>query len=239
MNILVTGSSRGLGKAIALAFGRGGHSVAVHYRTRRAEAEGVLGELHALGARADLFQADLRDADQCADLVNRAAAAWGRLDGLVNNVGATRDKVIANLSPEDWREALDVNLSGAFFCLQAAVKHMTKEKEGFVINIGSIVGARGAAGCANYAAAKAGLIGLTKAAAKELGRFNIRVNAVLPGFHLTEMGEQVPPPQREKVMAEHALGRATDRAELTRFVLLLAELKTVSGQVFNLDSRVL
>lgn len=237
MNVLVTGADRGIGRFLALAFGRAGHTVGVHCRTRRSQAEKVQDELARMGVRADVFQADVADPAEAQALVDDARARWGRLDGLVNNAGVTRDRSLLAMSPAEWREVLDVNLSGVFWCLQAAARHMRREKNGFVINIASILGARGGVGCANYAAAKAGVMALTKSAARELGRFDIRVNAVLPGFHLTEMSEQIPPEQRAKVVAEHALGRTTDPADLGRLVVALAESPTVSGQIFNIDSR--
>ncbi|HNF59453.1 MAG TPA: SDR family NAD(P)-dependent oxidoreductase, partial [Elusimicrobiota bacterium] len=239
VNVLVTGSSRGIGRRLALAFGRAGHSVVVHYRARRGEAEAVLGELQAAGVRSDAAAADLADPLQCRELIDGVIARWGRLDVLVNNAGATKDRALLNMTPEEWRAVVDVNLSGAFYCLQAAAKHMVREKSGAVINVGSIVGVRGGVGCANYAAAKAGLLGLTKAAAKELGRFNVRVNAVLPGFHPTEMSDSLPAAVKDKVVAAHALGRPTDLADLEKLVVLLAELPSVSGQIFNVDSRLL
>ncbi len=237
MNVLVTGADRGIGRTLALAFGRAGHTVGVHCRSRRIEAEKVQDELARLGVRADVFQADVADPAEAQGLVDAAHSRWGRLDGLVNNAGVTRDRALLNMAPAEWREVLDVNLSGVFWCLQAAARHMSREKNGFVINIASLLGARGGIGCANYVAAKAGVMALTKAAARELGRLNIRVNAVLPGFHLTEMSEKIPPERRTKVIAEHALGRSTDPADLGRLIVALAESPTVSGQIFNIDSR--
>lgn len=237
--VLITGASRGIGRALALAFGRAGHVVAVNYRTRRADAESVLAELKGMGGEADLFQADISNPQQANDLVENVVRKWGRIDGLINNAGVSRDRTIGKMSLDEWRDVIDTNLSGPFYCLQAASRHMRKEKNGFIINIASILGARGALGCANYVAAKAGLIGLTKAAAQELGRFNVRVNAVMPGFHLTEMSGKIPSDQIDRVRSHHVLGRSTDMQDLSRFVLNLAETSSVSGQVFNVDSRVL
>lgn len=239
MNVLVTGADRGIGRMLALAFGRAGHTVGVHCRTRRDDAERVQGALAAMGVRADVFQADLADPDEAQSLVDAAFSRWGRLDGLVNNAGVSRDRALLKMSPAEWREVLDVNLSGTFWCLRAAAAHMRREKDGFIINIASVLGARGGVGCANYAAAKAGVLGLTKAAARELGRFNIRVNAVMPGFHVTEMSEKMPPENRARVVAEHILGRTTDPADLGRLVVAIAESPSLSGQIFNLDSRIL
>lgn len=239
MNVLITGANRGIGKELALGFGRAGHSVAVHYRTRRAEAESVREELLGMGVRSAIFAADVGDASEAAGLVDAVVQEWGRLDGLVNNAGITRDRALLSLSASDWRDVLDVNLSGPFWCLQRAARHMSREKAGFILNIASLLGLRGGTGCANYVAAKAGLIGLTKAAARELGRFQVRVNAILPGFHLTEMGQTLTPAQRARVVGDHVLGRTTDANDLVRMALSLAESPTVSGQIFNIDSRVI
>jgi NAD(P)-dependent dehydrogenase (short-subunit alcohol dehydrogenase family) len=239
MNILITGASRGLGRRMALAFGRAGHSVAVNYRVRQAEAESVVGEIRALGGKAEGFQADVSDPREAQALVDGVVQRWGPLEGLINNAGVTRDRTLLKMSLDEWREVIDTNLSGPFYCLQAASRQMIRQQRGFILNVGSIVGMRGGVGCANYAAAKAGLMGLTKAAARELGRYHIRVNGILPGFHLTEMGDQIPMAQREKVVAEHALGRTTAVEDLERLVLSLSEMPTVSGQIFNVDSRVL
>ncbi len=237
--VLITGASRGIGRALALAFGQAGHTVGINYLSRRDQAESVLAELKGMGASADLFPADVSDPLQAQDLVDRAVRQWGRLDGLINNAGITRDKSIGKMSTNEWRDVIDTNLSGPFYCLQAASRPMRKEKNGFILNIASILGARGAVGCANYVAAKAGLLGLTKAAAHELGRYNIRVNAVLPGFHPTEMSDKIPADQLERVRAQHVLGRSTDPKELARFLLTLSEMTSVSGQIFNVDSRLL
>jgi 3-oxoacyl-[acyl-carrier protein] reductase len=237
--VLITGASRGIGRALSLAFGRAGHFIAVNYYARHHEAESVVAELKAIGTQAELFAADVSDPQQARDMVDAVVRKWGKIDGLINNAGVTRDRSILKMSLDEWRDVIDTNLSGPFYCLQAASHHMNRQKSGFIINIASLLGVHGAAGCANYVAAKAGLIGLTKAAARELGRFNVRVNAVLPGFHPTEMSDKIPSDQQARVRAQHSMGRTTDMQDLSRFVLNLAEMSTVSGQVFNVDSRIL
>lgn len=239
MNVLITGASRGIGRALALAFGGAGHGVAINYRSRKEEAESVAADLKRRGASADLFPGGVSDPAQAKALVDSVVQKWGRIDGLINNAGIVRDRTLLKMTGEEWREVIDTNLSGPFYCLQAAAHHMARQKSGFIFNIASILASRGGVGCANYVAAKAGLVGLTKAAARELGRFNVRVNAVLPGFHPTEMSENIPAEQKGRVLAQHVLGRSTDLGELSRFVLVLAEMSTVSGQVFNVDSRIL
>lgn len=138
--VLITGSSRGIGRALALAFGRGGYSVAVNYRTRRAEAESVVAELTSLGAEADLFLADVSDPPQAQGLVAGVVRKWGKIDGLINNAGVTRDRSIAKMSLDEWRDVIDTNLSGPFYCLQAASHPMVRQKGGFIINIASVLG---------------------------------------------------------------------------------------------------
>lgn len=143
------------------------------------------------------------------------------------------------MSEDEWREAIDVNLNGAFWCLKAAGDHMVHRRDGFILNVASIIGLRGGIGCANYAASKAGLIALTKSAAREFGRFNVRVNAILPGFHPTEMNARLDPKYVERLRAEHVLGRLPDMEELCRFVLDLVQQTSVSGQVLPFESRIL
>jgi len=236
---LVTGSSRGIGRNIALAFAERSWNVAVHYGRSRGEAEETARRARDLGAEAAVFGADVGDPAEAADLASRVEKTWGRLDALVNNAGVTRDRSILKMMDEEWNEVLRVNLTGAFWCLRECARVMSRRRSGAVINVASILGLRGSAGASNYAASKAGLIGLTKSAAKELGRFNIRVNAVLPGYHQTDMGMEVWEKHGERILSEHVLGRLTDVKELGRFVVFLAEQGSASGQVYNFDSRVL
>lgn len=239
MNVLVTGASRGIGRSLALSFGKAGHAVAVNYRGGRAEAERLTGELSGLGVKSVALPADVSDPAEAAAMVDGAVAALGPLDVLVNNAGIARDRTILKMSADEWRDVLDVNLNGAFWCLQAAARHMTKQKRGHIINISSIVGYRAGVGNANYAASKAGLLALTKAAAREFGRFQVCVNAVLPGFHPTEIGRALWEKHRDEILAEHVLGRLVDMDELSSFVVELSRKKSVSGQVFAFESRIL
>ena len=196
-------------------------------------------ELTRLGTRPLLIKADVAKSKEVRAMVGEVIRKWGRIDVLVNNAGITRDRTILKMTDEEWEDVIRVNLNGAFWCLRDCSRAMIERKEGAIINISSIVAVRGSVGNANYAASKAGLISLTKSAAKELGRFNVRVNAVLPGFHLTDMGRAVWGKYEERIRSEHALGRLTDIGELARFVLFLAKQKSVSGQVFNFESRVI
>lgn len=237
--VLVTGASRGIGRAIALSFGKKKARVAVNFFEREKEAVSVCGEIKKLGGEAFAIQGDVSNSIHARRLVEEAKKRWGRLDVLVNNAGITRDRTILKMTDEEWHEVLNVNLDGAFFCLREAARIMVKQKSGAILNISSIVGLRGSIGNANYAAAKAGLIGLTKAAAKEFGRFNIRVNAILPGFHMTDMGGSVWGKYAQRITDEHVLGRLTDLSELADFVVHIALQRSASGQVFNFESRVI
>jgi 3-oxoacyl-[acyl-carrier protein] reductase len=239
VNVLVTGASRGIGRAVARAFGAAGHNVLAGYEGDRSGAESVVREIRAAGGGGEAFKADVSDPAQARALVGAALNKWDRLDVLVNNAGVTRDRTILKMSEEEWRRVLDVNLSGAFWVLQAAAQAMAREKSGSILNVASIMAVKGGYGCANYSAAKAGLVALTKSAARELGRFNVRVNAILPGFHMTDMNKSFTPAQVEKITGEHALGRLPDLEELARFVVHAVSLTSVSGQVFNFESRVL
>ena len=237
--VLITGASRGIGRSIALAFAREKYKVALNFLRSREKARAVAAEAESLGAGTFMVQADVGDSADVKAMVRKIEKKWGGIDILINNAGVTRDRTILKMNDEEWNEVLRVDLSGAFWCLRECAKVMVKREESSIVNVSSIVGVRGSAGNSNYSAAKAGLIGLTKSVAKELGRFNVRVNAVLPGFHLTDMGAEVWGKYAERIRSEHALGRLTDLEEFSRFVVFLAEQRSVSGQVFNFESRVI
>jgi 3-oxoacyl-[acyl-carrier protein] reductase len=171
-------------------------------------------------------------------MMDAMVVRWGHVDVLVNNAGITRDRTILKMTNGEWNDVIDVNLSGAFWCIREAARLMSKEKKGVIINISSIMAVKPGFGNANYSASKAGLVALTKAAAKELGRFHITVNAILPGFHETDMSGHLPVEHKKKVIEEHVTGRSTRVEDLCRMVLELAQNPSVSGQIFNVDSRV-
>jgi 3-oxoacyl-[acyl-carrier protein] reductase len=233
--VLITGGSRGIGRELVLEFANKGYSVAINYRENEKEA---LETLKKAGAGA-IFKADISNYEQVKNMADEIIKKLGRIEVLVNNAGICENKSIAKTSPEDWQRTLNTDLSGQFFVLKEVSKEMMKNRDGSIINIGSIAGLRGVAGSVAYSSAKAGVIGLTLSSAKELGRFNIRVNAVMPGFHLTGLGEKASDAYKEQVISESVLGKATDIKELSQFIVFLSETKTVSGQVFNFDSRVL
>lgn len=237
--IIITGASRGLGREIALKFGKAGDRVVVNYVSHGRDAAAVVDEILRAGGEAESCRADVRIAGEVGTMINETTKRWGGLDVLVNNAGITKDRLMLRLPEQDWDSVLDTNLTGAFHCIRAASMIMSSQHEGRIINISSIVGVQGREGQAHYAASKAGLIGLTKAAARELGEFNIKVNAVLPGFLPTEMGEKVSDTIHERMLRENALNRVSDPCEVAEFIHHLSRMNNVSGQIFNLDSRVI
>ena len=237
--VLVTGASRGIGRETALAFAKEMFRTALNFRASSDKMEEVGREIQKLGGESKIFKADVGDSSQVKVMVEKIMKTWGRIDVLVNNAGITRDRTILKMTDEEWEDVIRVNLNGAFWCLRECSKVMAERKDGAIVNISSIVAVRGSIGNANYAASKAGLIALTKSAAKELGRFNVRVNAVLPGFHLTDMGRTVWGKYAERIRSEHSLGRLTDIKELARFIVFIARQKSASGQVFNFESRII
>lgn len=236
--VIVTGASRGLGREIALRFGRAGEKVVVNYITRRSDAEAVADEIGRNGGEAVPIQADVKVAAEVEAMIESTAKRFGTLDVLVNNAGITKDGLLVRMTEQDWDAVMDTNLKGPFLCIRAALEIMSKQQNGHVINVSSISGVQGREGQANYSASKAALIGLTRACARELGRSNIRVNAVLPGYIATDMGEKVSEGIYHRVLKENALNRVSDPKEVADFIYHLSLMNNVSGQVFNLDSRI-
>jgi 3-oxoacyl-[acyl-carrier protein] reductase len=237
--VFVTGASRGLGKAIALRFGHSGHKVVVHYQERTRDAAAVVESIMAADGEAVAVRADVRITAEVDAMVADTVKRWGCIDVLVNNAGITRDGLVLRMSETEWDDVIGTNLTGQFHCIRPVAEVMMKKNGGHIISIASIVGVQGREGQANYSASKAGLIGLTKACAKEFGRFNIRVNAVLPGYLLTDMGGALSKAMLDRIVQANALGRVSTLVEVADFVHHLSHMQDVSGQVFNLDSRVL
>lgn len=234
---IVTGSSRGIGRAIALALAREGADVLVNYAGRENEAKSVAGEIEALGRRAVTFRADVSNPAEAASMVEAALESFGRLDILVNNAGITRDNLIPRIREEDWDAVISVNLKGSFNCLKAAIRPMLKARWGRIINITSVVGVSGNAGQANYAASKAGLIGMTKSAAKEYATRNITVNAVAPGFIGTEMTIALPEEAKSRILADIPMARLGTPHDVAAAVVFLAgeAAAYITGQVIMVD----
>lgn len=234
---LVTGASRGIGREIALAMAGKGARVAINYNTNAGAAQEVVEQIIAAGGEAMAWQADVSKTEQAQALVEKVLESWGRLDILVNNAGITRDTLLMRMSEEDWDRVLEVNLKGYFNCCKAAVRTMARARQGRIINISSVVGIRGNAGQVNYSAAKAGVIGLTKSLAREVGSRNITVNVVAPGFIDTDMTKVLPDEIKEQMQKSIPLARLGDAADVAGLTVFLAgpEASYITGQVIAVD----
>jgi 3-oxoacyl-[acyl-carrier protein] reductase len=234
---LVTGGSRGIGRAIVLRLATQGADVAFSYKGNATAAGETAASVEALGRRAVTVQGDVSDPES-ADVVAKAALdAFHKIDILVNNAGVTRDDLIMRMTPEAWREVLETNLFGAFWMTKAVTRPMLKARGGRIVNITSVSGQAGQMGQANYSAAKAGLIGLTKATARELASRGITVNAVAPGFVLTELTRDLPEALQAEITARTPLGRFGTTEEIANAVAFLAsdEASYITGQVLGVD----
>jgi 3-oxoacyl-[acyl-carrier protein] reductase len=232
----VTGSGRGIGRAIAERLGRDGARLVIHDVVEEM-AVNTAKELKAQGFDTMAVVSDVSDSKAVESTVNQILEAWGRLDILVNNAGITRDTLIMRMKEEDWDLVIKINLKGAFLCTRAVTRPMMKQKSGRIINIASVVGVMGNAGQANYAASKAGLIGLTKSTAKELAPRGVTVNAVAPGYIETEMTAVLPTAVREQFLQVTPLGRPGSPQDVAGVVSFLASLDAsyVTGQVIHID----
>ena len=234
---LVTGASRGIGRAVALRLASEGASVALNYRAGREEAEAVAAEIAASGGSAAVLQGDVSVAAEADALVGAAEAALGGLDILVNNAGATRDNLLMRLSEEDWDAALNTNLKGAFLCAKAAIRPMLRQRFGRIVNMSSVVALTGNPGQANYAAAKAGLIGFTRTVAREVASRGVTVNALAPGFIETQMIESIPNDLRARILERIPLGRFGAPDDVAGCVAFLCgdDGAYITGQTISID----
>lgn len=234
---LVTGASRGIGRQIALNLATAGTKVAINYNASADAAEAVVSEIAAAGGEAAAWQADVSKLDQATALVENVLAKFGRLDILVNNAGITRDTLLMRMSEEDWDRVLEVNLKGYFNCCKASIRSMTRARQGRIINVSSVVGIRGNAGQVNYAAAKAGVIGLTKSLAREVGSRGITVNAIAPGFIETDMTKVLSEEIKDQMLKNIALGRLGKAGDVASLVEFLAGpgAAYITGQVIAVD----
>ena len=234
---LVTGGSRGIGKAIGLRLARQGADVAFSYRGNADAAKATADEIESIGTKALSIQGDVKDPASADTVVKAALDALGKVDILVNNAGVTRDDLIMRMTEDAWREVLETNLFGAFWMTKAVTRPMLKARAGRIVNITSVSGQAGQMGQANYSSAKAGLIGLTKATARELASRGITVNAVAPGFVLTELTQNLPEALQNELIARTPLGRFGTVEEIADAVAFLAsdEARYITGQVLAVD----
>jgi len=234
---LVTGASRGIGRAIAVALAKAGADVAINYAGNEAAAKQTEEICAAYGVNTLVFKADVANAEECKVMIDCVKEHFGKIDILVNNAGITKDKLMIGMSEDDFMEVINTNLKGSFLCMQMVSKLMIKQRYGRIINLSSVVGLHGNAGQVNYAASKAGVIGMTKSAAKELASRNITVNAVAPGMIETDMTAVIPEKAKEAMMGSIPAARAGKPEEIADAVAFLASDKAayITGQVISVD----
>ena len=236
---LVTGAARGIGRAIALMLAKEGAKIGVNYVSSESAAKEVADEIVAAGGEALLLQANVSETAAARKMVEDVIAKWGRIDVLVNNAGITRDKSLRKLTDDDWLSVINNNLNSVYYCTTAAMPQMIEQKFGRIINISSFVGQAGNFGQANYSASKGGIIAFTKTAAIELAKFNITVNALAPGFTLTDMLAKVPENVQQQILARIPMGRFGQPDEIAKAVLFLAaDADYVTGQQINVNGGV-
>ena len=234
---LVTGATRGIGKAIVIELAKQGFDVVIHYRASHLLAKSVEVECQQLGRQTLLTQCDVRDESAVKQMIKEVLARFGRIDVLVNNAGITKDGLLVSMTSSDFSEVVDVNLKGTFNVTHIVAKEMMKAKRGSIINITSIVGIDGNAGQANYAASKAGVIGFTKSVAKELGGFNVRCNAVAPGYIQTDMTDILDESVKLQLLSNIPLKRVGRPQDVANVVAFLASDASdyITGQVLRVD----
>jgi 3-oxoacyl-[acyl-carrier protein] reductase len=237
LTAIVTGASRGLGKAILLAFSREGAKVALICRRGYDAACEAARQIESEGAVAWVYRCSVVDGHAVDRTVQDVFGKTGSIDVLVNNAGAAHSSLLLKTDGAIWDEVIATNLTGAFNFTRAVVRYMLRQDKGHIVNVGSLSAMRGMVGAAAYSASKTGLMGLTLSTAREYGRRNIAVNAILPGYMPTDMGKAMPEASREAILGENVLGRGSTIEEVAQFVVRLVQMEGVSGQVFNLDSR--
>ncbi|MDY7043858.1 MULTISPECIES: 3-oxoacyl-[acyl-carrier-protein] reductase [unclassified Virgibacillus] len=236
-NALVTGASRGIGRSIALELAKQGANVTVNYAGSEDKAKAVVEEIKAMGSNAFIVQADVADEASVKSMIKEVVSNFGSLDILVNNAGITRDNLLMRMKEEEFDQVINTNLKGVFVCTKAVTRQMMKQRAGKIVNVASIVGVSGNPGQANYVAAKAGVIGLTKTTAKELASRNIHVNAVAPGFISTDMTDALTDEQQKEMLAMiplNKLGEPEDVAKVVRF-LASDDANYITGQTIHID----
>ncbi|HCU6972521.1 TPA: 3-oxoacyl-[acyl-carrier-protein] reductase [Staphylococcus aureus] len=234
---LVTGASRGIGRSIALQLAEEGYNVAVNYAGSKEKAEAVVEEIKAKGVDSFAIQANVADADEVKAMIKEVVSQFGSLDVLVNNAGITRDNLLMRMKEQEWDDVIDTNLKGVFNCIQKATPQMLRQRSGAIINLSSVVGAVGNPGQANYVATKAGVIGLTKSAARELASRGITVNAVAPGFIVSDMTDALSDELKEQMLTQIPLARFGQDTDIANTVAFLASYKAkyITGQTIHVN----
>ncbi|HDC5752515.1 TPA: 3-oxoacyl-[acyl-carrier-protein] reductase [Staphylococcus aureus] len=234
---LVTGASRGIGRSIALQLAEEGYNVAVNYAGSKEKAEAVVEEIKAKGVDSLAIQANVADADEVKAMIKEVVSQFGSLDVLVNNAGITRDNLLMRMKEQEWDDVIDTNLKGVFNCIQKATPQMLRQRSGAIINLSSVVGAVGNPGQANYVATKAGVIGLTKSAARELASRGITVNAVAPGFIVSDMTDALSDELKEQMLTQIPLARFGQDTDIANTVAFLAsdKAKYITGQTIHVN----
>ncbi|MFC3040297.1 3-oxoacyl-[acyl-carrier-protein] reductase [Virgibacillus xinjiangensis] len=236
-NALVTGASRGIGRTIALELASKGANVAINYAGNEEKAKEVAREVEGLGGKAVTIRADVADESEVKEMIKQVTKEFGSLDILINNAGITRDNLLMRMKEDEFDQVINTNLKGVFVCTKAVTRQMMKQKAGKIVNVASVVGVSGNPGQANYAAAKAGVIGFTKTTAKELASRNILVNAVAPGFITTDMTDSLTEDQKQEMLAMiplNRLGTPESVANVVRF-LVSEEADYITGQTIHID----
>ncbi|HEH2004013.1 TPA: 3-oxoacyl-[acyl-carrier-protein] reductase [Staphylococcus aureus] len=234
---LVTGASRGIGRSIALQLAEERYNVAVNYAGSKEKAEAVVEEIKAKGVDSFAIQANVADADEVKAMIKEVVSQFGSLDVLVNNAGITRDNLLMRMKEQEWDDVIDTNLKGVFNCIQKATPQMLRQRSGAIINLSSVVGAVGNPGQANYVATKAGVIGLTKSAARELASRGITVNAVAPGFIVSDMTDALSDELKEQMLTQIPLARFGQDTDIANTVAFLAsdKAKYITGQTIHVN----
>ena len=234
---VVTGGSRGIGRAICIELAKQGANVVVNYSGSEDKAKQVVSQIEELGAKAIAVQANVADSAAVDSMMKQAIEVFGTLDILVNNAGITRDNLLMRMKEQEWDDVVDTNLKGVFLCTKAVTRQMMKQRAGRIINISSIVGVAGNPGQANYVAAKAGVIGLTKTCAQELASRNILVNAIAPGFITTEMTDSLPEELKEAMLKQIPLAKLGQPEDVAKAVVFFASdhANYITGQTLHID----
>ncbi|MEH7546234.1 MULTISPECIES: 3-oxoacyl-[acyl-carrier-protein] reductase [Bacillaceae] len=234
---LVTGASRGIGREIALELARQGANVAVNFAGSEAKANEVVDEIKALGRDAFAVKCNVADTEAVSEMVKATVDRFGRLDILVNNAGITRDNLLMRMKEEEWDDVINTNLKGVFLCTKAVTRQMMKQRVGRIINIASVVGVSGNPGQANYVAAKAGVIGLTKTTAKELASRNITVNTIAPGFITTDMTDQLSEEVKAEMLKQIPLARLGEPKDIAKITAFIAsdDSSYITGQTLHVN----